>query len=204
VNPTPTAFGLTAGELTSYTTLSTTYSTALTTATTPTTRTRVAIGAKNIAKQALKAASVNIARTITAVPTVTNAQLISLKLNERVSPQPRPVPALAPVVEIVSVSGRLVKARIHDGSTESRKKPFGAIGAMVYSFVGAESPADPSEYHYEGMATRATMDILFPTSVASGATVWLSAQWVSARGELSVGSVPISFAIQGGAIPAAA
>jgi hypothetical protein len=40
--------------------------------------------------------------------------------------------------------------------------------------------------------------------VPSGATVWLSASWVNARGQASVGSTPISFTLQGGAVPAAA
>jgi hypothetical protein len=40
--------------------------------------------------------------------------------------------------------------------------------------------------------------------VPSGATIWLSAQWVSARSQLSPGSTPISFTLQGGALPAAA
>ncbi len=53
---------------------------------------------------------------------------------------------------------------------------------MSDSFVGADAPTDPRVYHYEGMATRSTTQVLFPDTVASGATVWLSAQWVSARG----------------------
>ncbi len=74
----------------------------------------------------------------------------------------------------------------------------------IYTFVGPEAPTDPRQYHFEGPTTRPTTQIIFPNTVPSGATVWVSAQWVSARGQLSIGSVPISFALQGGAIPAAA
>lgn len=200
----PTSFGVTPAELTSYSTLSSSFATLLTQAQNPATRTSVVVENKNVAKKALKSGSVNMARTIIAFPSVTNAQLLSLRLNERVSPAPRPVPSEPPTIDVISVTGRVVKVRIHDGSTESRRKPFGAIGANVFSFVGPTSPTDPSEYHYEGMATRATTEIVFPDTVASGATVWLSAQWVSARGQASIGSVPISFTIQGGALPAAA
>ena len=70
--------------------------------------------------------------------------------------------------------------------------------------MAPEAPEDPAAYHFEGMATRAKMQILFPNTVPSGATIWLSAQWVSARGQLSFGSVPVSFTLQGGAIPVAA
>jgi hypothetical protein len=204
VTPVPATWGLTAGEITSYSTLATNFATARVTATTPDTRTRPTIEAKNIAKKALMDATIDIARTITAVPTVTDAQLLSLGLSERPNPQPRPVPTEAPVTEIISVIGRIVKVRIHDGSTESRKKPFGAIGANVYSFVGPAAPADPREYSYEGMATRATFDIEFANSVSSGATIWLVAQWVSARGQMSTGSEPIPFTLQGGAVTVAA
>ena len=204
VTPSPAAWGLTSGEVTSYTTLSTNYSTLLTQATNPATRTPVVVENKNEAKRLLKASSVNLARTITAFPSVTNAQLLSLRLNERIIPTPRPVPAIPPTLDILSVTGRLVKVRVHDTATESRKKPFGAIGANIFSFVGAEPPTNVHDYHFEGMATRGKFDILFPDTVASGATVWLSAQWVSARGQQSIGSVPISFTLQGGALPAAA
>jgi len=204
VTPAPATYGLTAPEIAAYTTLSTNFSDLLETANTPSTRTSVVVEQKNEAKRLLIAASVNVARTITAVQTVSNAQLLSLQLNERVVPTPRPVPATPPVIEVVSVAGRKAMVRVHDGSSESRRKPFGAIGANIYSFVGDEAPTDPRAYHYEGMATRATTEIVFPNTVASGATIWLSAQWVSARGQLSVGSTPISFTIQGGAIPAAA
>ena len=204
VTPVPATYGLTAGELTAYTTLSTSYTNALTTATTPSTRTSVAIAAKNAALKIFRTATVNLARTITATATVTNAQLLSLGLNERLIPQPRPVPPEPPVLQLVSVSGRVVKVRIRSGTSASRAKPFGAVGACLYSYVGPTATTDPDAYHYEGTATRGVADILFPNSVASGATVWLSAQWVSARGQLSVGSVPISVTVQGGAIPAAA
>lgn len=204
VTAVPATWGLTAAEVTAYTALSTNFSNLLTQAQNPITRTSVVVESKNAAKRLLRIASVNMARTITAVQTVSNAQLLSLRLNERIIPQPRPVPQTPPVIEVISVAGRTVRCRIHDGQTESRAKPIGAVGANIYSFVGPVSPTDAREYHHEGMATRATVEVIFPNSVASGATVWLSACWVSARGQMSQSSTPISFTLQGGAIPAAA
>ena len=93
---------------------------------------------------------------------------------------------------------------LHGAAPDStRGKPFGAIGANVFSFVGPEAPTDPKAYHFEGLTTRPKVQLLFPDSVASGATVWISACWVSARGQIGTGSVPISFTIQGGAVAAA-
>ena len=49
----------------------------------------------------------------------------------------------------------------------------------------------------ERATTRTGTEILFPNNVASGATVWVSACWVSPRGEIGIASTPISFTIQG-------
>jgi hypothetical protein len=200
----PTTYGLVAAQSTAFGLLNTALQDAYTTAITPETRTPVAIAAKNIALKNVRESAKHLANQIAGTASVTNAQLVSLGLLPRTIPTPRPVPSTPPVLEVVSCSGRLVKVRIHDATSESRGKPFGAIGANIYSYVGASAPAEPSAYHFEGMGTRPVTDIIFPNSVASGATVWLSAQWVSARGQLSVGSTPISFTLQGGLIPAAA
>ncbi len=78
------------------------------------------------------------------------------------------------------------------------------MSANIFSYVGPTAPTDPREYHFEGGTTKAKAQIIFPNAVPSGSTVWLSASWVSARGQISAGSVPVSFTLQGGAIPAAA
>src|SRR5687768_15739221 len=83
VTSSPTSWGLTAGEVASYQTRATTFASALEIARTPNTRTRPAVEAKNIAKKSLMQATIDIARTITAVATVTNAQLLQLGLKER-------------------------------------------------------------------------------------------------------------------------
>jgi hypothetical protein len=203
VTPSPSTYGLAAPIVASYTALSDSFSAKLALATAPATRTSVIVGEKNVLKQALKRASVNLARVMTATDTVTNAMLLSLRMNERViKRRRRPVPANAPTVDVVSVVNRLVKVHVHDAASASRGLPFGAISANLYSFVGPSAPTDPREFHFEGATTRARTQILFPDGIASGATVWLSACWVSARGQRSAGSTPISFTLQGGAPPA--
>ena len=81
----------------------------------------------------------------------------------------------------------------------------GAKGVNLYSYVGATPPDDSRDYRFEGMSTRTITQVLFPDSVASGALVWLSARWVSGRGQLGPASTPVSFTLQGGAaLPEAA
>jgi hypothetical protein len=109
------------------------------------------------------------------------------------------------MVRVLSVIGRVVNIRVCDkDSSSGRSKPFGARAAQIFSYVGEESPADDREYRYECFASRTTTQITFPDHVPSGATVWLSARWLSARGETSMASAPLSFTLQGGPIGAAA
>jgi hypothetical protein len=114
------------------------------------------------------------------------------------------VPAIPPTVEVLSVMGRVVKVRVSDPDSERRGLPFGATACNLFTFVGPTAPTDPDQYQFQGATTRATADIIFPNAVPSGSTVWISGSWVSARGQRSMGSTPISFTLQGGPVPAAA
>lgn len=194
------SYGLTTGQATAFGTLNTALQSAWLAAIEPTTRTRVTIAAKNLAIRNMRASAVLLAKIIYATATVTDGQLVGLGLLPRSSRVPVPAPTTAPVVEVGTVSGRLVHVRIHSSDSERRGMEAGAKGANMYSFVGAAPPTDPREYHFEGMTTRTITEIVFPNSVASGATVWLSACWVSARGATGPSSPPISFTMQGGAV----
>ena len=204
VTPAPATWGLSTSIVTNYTGLTTSYRSLLTLATGPDTRTSVAVEKKKVAGRNLRAATVNVSRIATATQSVTNAMLLQLGFHERLIPAPRPVPQGPPIVDVVSVFGRLANIRVHSGETEGRGFPFGATSCNIFSFVGPSAPADPRAYHFEGAMTKAKGQVLFPNDVPSGATVWLSACWQGARGVRSQGSVPISFTLQGGALPAAA
>jgi hypothetical protein len=197
-------YGLTSAQAATFGTTNSALQAAYSTSINPSTRTPVAVEAKVVAVRNMRVNAVLLAKIAYATATVTDVQLVALGLLPRVSRVPRPVPPVPPAVEVVAVLGRVGKVRVHDQATGRRGLPFGAKGANVYSYVGASAPTDPREYHFEGMTTRATVDVLFPNSVASGATVWISACWVSARGQVSIASSPTSFTLQGGAIPAAA
>ena len=204
VTPDPALYGATAAIMASYSALANDYRSLLALATAPATRTSVAVTNKNAAKRALKTASINLARIAASTGTVTNAMLLELGANPRPAPAPRAVPPTPPTINVLAVAGRLASLRVYDAASGRRGLPFGAHSASLYSYVGPTPPTDPREYHFEGVTTRAKAQILFPNSVPSGATVWLSATWVSRRGQTGVGSAPVSLALQGGALPAAA
>jgi hypothetical protein len=172
-------------------------------AVTPETRTPVAVRAKDEAMKAVQRRAAALAGQIASTETVNDAQLVSLGLQRRPTRAARPVASSRPTVVVVSVVGRVVKLRINARSTEGTRLARGAIGADVFSFVGDEPPSDPRQYHYEVLATRETVEIVFPNEVPSGATAWVAAAWVSkrgGRGERGPACVPVRVTIQGGPV----
>jgi len=199
------SYGLSSAQSTAFGVLNSALQGTYSAAINPSTRSPVAIEAKDIAIRNMRASAINLSKIIYSTATVTDAQLVGLGLLPRNIRVNRPVPNVPPLVEIVSVSGRLVKTRLHDtADPERRGKPVGVVGVNIYSFVGDDAPTDPRQYHFEGMTSRMNCEIIFPNTVVSGATVWLCASWVSQRGQVSIGSSPISFTLQGGAVTASA
>ena len=204
LSPDPESFGVSGDILASYSSLAGQFNDAFALARSPSTRTPVVIKEKNDLKRQLKRASAELAAIITNTRLVDDGQIIALRMNPRRSPQRRSVPQNSPRIEVISVIGRVVNILLFDPESTSRGMPFGAFSAQIYSFVGQAPPENPREYHHEGPTTRARAQLIFPNDVPSGATIWLSANWVSKRGEVGIGSAPISFTLQGGAIAAAA
>jgi hypothetical protein len=205
INADASAFGLSDAQALAYGEIDAALQSAYQAWTNPSTRTPIARAHKDAIMKSMQRMASDLSAIIHATPTVTDAQLTSLGLLPRPRRKRRNVPDIPPRVQVISVRGRVVKIRVCDRhSVSGRSKPFGARGANVFSYVGEESPADPHAYHYECFASRTTTQITFPDKVPSGATVWLSARWLSARGETSIASAPISFTLTGGAISAAA
>jgi len=198
-------YGISNAQSTFFGTLNTTLQDKYTLAINPDTRTPIAIGEKDLAIKNMRANAVMLAKICYGTPTVTDPMLESLGLLPRASRTPRRVPSEPPVVEYVSCVNRLVTIKLHGAAPDSRRgKPFGAQSANIFTFVGAEPPSDPQAFTYQGVTTRPTAEIQFPNSVANGAKVWISACWVSARGEQGLGCQPISCIIQGGEVVPAA
>jgi hypothetical protein len=204
ITPDRERFGVAADVLADYTALTERFNELLALANSPATRTPVVIKDKNTVKFELKRASARLASMVSAQQTVDAGQLVLLHMNPRATPQRRHLPQNPPRIEVVSVVGRIVRIRLRDPGSTSRGMPFGAFQAQVFSYVGESAPENPRQYHYEGPSSRAKATLIFPNDVPSGATIWLSANWVSKRGEVGIGSTPVSFTLQGGAIVPAA
>ena len=194
------SFGLTTGQATSFAALNTALQSAYNTAISPNTRTKTAVEANKIAIENMRRTAVLFAKIITATPTVSDAQLVSLGLLPRIPPAPRPIPLIPPVLTITNVLNRLVTIKVRPGGNDSRSKPQGCVGAQIFTYAGAAPPSDPRAYHYEGLATRGSAQILFPDSIVSGSTVWIAAGWVTQRGYACTACSPQPVTIQGGAV----
>ena len=122
----------------------------------------------------------------------------------KTSPTPVPPPADAPEIDILSVSGRTVRLRLHTSDSTKRARPAGTIGASVLSFVGESAPADVSAWKWEGNTSLTRTNISFPPSVPSGATVWFTAVWFNNRKQTSPMAQPKSANLPGGSVSMAA
>lgn len=192
ITASPTDYGLTADQATAYTAVHADYAAALA-ACEPGVRSKSAVQAKNAARDTLKIQARLLSNLVQGTATVTNAQKIDLGLTVRAQPTPIPPPANPPTLDIVAVAGRSVRIRLHDlDNAGKRGKPAGVKGAAVFSFVGAEPPADPGQWKFEGNITRTIVDVAFPLATAPGTLVWLMAAWFNERAQSGPNCAPVS------------
>lgn len=198
------SYGLTENQSSQYVLLDAALQEAYLASVTPETRTPVAVARKDICRRDVQIRAALLAKIIYATATVSDAQLTALGLRPRAVPSARPAAMTPPVVTVRSVIGRVVTVRIDAAAADGARRPIGSAGAHVYSFAGPEAPTDARQYEYVGLATRATYEVRFANDVASGATVWIAAAWVSQRGVAGAACTPVQVTIQGGPVLAMA
>lgn len=197
----PQAVSLTQQQCDDYAALNDIYAAALRTASEPITNSSSARVAKREAKKALKAEARKLARIIRAAPQVTAQQLSGLGL--RIADEhltPIHAPETAPEVWITSVAGRTVKLRLVNNQEKTRRgKPRASIGAVIYTHVGQSAPEKMSRWTVAGYATTHKTQVQFSDDVPAGATVWITACWLSPRLKRGACAAPRSTNLQGGA-----
>lgn len=204
ITPLPATWGLVVGDVTSYTAVHNSFSTSVA-ACDPNVRTKPAVVIKNAARTALKNAAAVVANKIYASPLVTDGMKVQIGMPPRQSPSVIPAPSTAPAIEIISTLGATVRIRLRDADGASRGKPAGTSGASVFSFVGATPPGDLTAWTFEGNTGRVNkIDVVFPSTVASGAKVWLTAFWFNGRKQSGPSTLPVSANLPGGGVSMAA
>lgn len=197
LTPGPTVFGLTTVQMTSYNAALATYSAALTAATSGATRGVSTVFAKDTARKNLVALTRQYVGIIQKCPIVTDQQRVDLNITVPDQHRtPQPPPDATPVVEVQTVEQNVVTITLHADGATRRKLPPRAIGAAIFSFVGPNPPADPSEYKFEGNTTRTKLNVVFDPSLAPGTKVWIAAFYFSRRTLSGPISSPTSAIIQ--------
>lgn len=195
----PTAVGLTLDEATGYQALQQDYATKLAAAKDPETRGNATIFAKKQAKDALIPESRRLAMIVTNYPATTNTQRQAMGLTIKdTTPTPVPVPSTSPVIDIAAVEGLRIKLRLHNGESTSRAKPEGVTGATVFSYVGETTPAELSDWKFEGNVTRTIVNLDMAATVPPGSKVFVTAFWFNSKGESGPATAPVSTYLGGG------
>ena len=113
-----------------------TYAAAYATAENPATRTKPAIGDRNVSQKALTAQIRPLVATLQASPVMTNGKWGQLLIPIRdYTPTPSPIPATSPSAIVRSIAGRLIDLQL--AAQGSRRGPAGqvrgrAVGRAIY------------------------------------------------------------------------
>ncbi|HEV2295153.1 MAG TPA: hypothetical protein VGR35_14965 [Tepidisphaeraceae bacterium] len=203
-SPAPATYGLVAGDITSLSAATLNYSDALAVTDEPSTRTRVSVAARDMAKKSLIALMRNLYKKVNAANlTDDKRQALGLPIVD-VEPTSIPRPGMKPTVAVVSRDENRVRVRLFDpADPNSRAKPPGVSGAAVFTFVGEVAPTTEVGWKFEGNTTRTIVDIDFPASVTPGSKVWITAFWFNPRAFSGPAATPVSTYLPGGAAMAA-
>lgn len=196
----PSEYNLVAADATAYGLVHTAYADALALCD-PTNRNKANVAAKNTARTNLKNAASLLANKVYSGANVTVAQKVSLGMPPRNAPSPIPAPTVSPTIEVLSTSAWTVKIRLINPSTGSaRSKGPGISGISIFSFVGANPPADISQYQFEGNSGKTVVDLQFPTSLAAGTKVWITAFYFNGRKQSGPISAATPASLPGGGV----
>jgi hypothetical protein len=203
----PADFSLTAGQMTQYTTLHTAWMVSYNAAKADGSKSKALVVAKNDAKRSLLVLAREYYGLIQSSLAVTNENktLIGVRVRNT-EPTPVPPPALAPLVTLTAVTGRVARYKLADATAPtSRRKPLNAEGATILSYVGTTPPpVTDAGWKVEGQTGRTTFSVAFPSTVAPGTACWVTAVWYNRRGEWSPACAPVQAYLQIGPLAEAA
>lgn len=191
ISATPTAYGLVAGQATTFATAKTDFATKLATASNPSTRTKSTVAAKDTSRAALLVLIRSYMAICQSYPAITDTQLSDLGLTVRkTTPTPIPAPVTKPIVSPTGSSSASVSIRMSDETTpDSRARPFGARAMEVWASVGIAPPAGPEETSFRGLATKNTVGPGSRAFVVAfsggdvGKTAYIYGRWVNGAGQ---------------------
>jgi hypothetical protein len=109
------------------------------------------------------------------------------------------VPDFAPLLSVTRVDGSVVSLRVRDPRQPDRKgRPPATDGISIMSHAGEQPPGDLSAFTFVANTGRVSIDVTFPASVPTGATVWFVASFFNNRKESGPTCTPVRATIGAG------
>ena len=187
----PADFGATPEEVAPFATAQEAFKAAMATTNNPSTRTGPATQEKNLKKKAMIETIRPLVAAIQASPVMTDTKRDELQIPIRDDqPTPVPVPAEMPVLNVTSVSGRLINLQLLNKDMEKRR-PTGAKQVYLYWFAGPNPSENLQAWRFEGSSTLLNPQIVVNEDVVPGTKIWLTAQWVNPTGRTGPACAPV-------------
>ena len=162
-------------------------------------KTRTDTVVKSAARDKLVAASRALVDICQAWPGMTDAKrsALNIPIRDR-EPTPTPVPALAPLLEVVRQDPFSVTIRLRDAANRERRgKPPKVLGACLMTCVGDVPPNTVEDWTFQGNTTKTTETVEFPRTLVPGTKVWVTAAWCNARLLTGPPAAPVGVRLSG-------
>ena len=191
----PESYGLSYEQAADYNAKHNAYESAFVLATAARTNSRSNIIDKNEAQRVLRKTARQLAGIIRSNRAVTDSQRANLGMTIRRRGgwhARHPVPTAAPTIEIISEKHGRVKFRLGNSAEPSRRgRPRGTSGAVLLRFIGEHLPPSRDDWSYLGQTVKVTNTIALPSDVQPGTKIWLTAMWMSTRGDVGPAATPV-------------
>ncbi|MBI1191294.1 MAG: hypothetical protein GC200_11510 [Tepidisphaera sp.] len=193
---TPGNYGLAAPDATAISAAYATWNAAYLAASNPTTRTVATVATKNAQKANLLTVVRGYAATIRVNKGVSNALKLGVGLHvPDLQPTPVPAPATKPVLAIARIDQGFQEVRATDEMTpNSRARPVGSAGMLLYRAVGPAAVNDPGEATFLTFIGRTTAISEFGSDDKGKVATYL-ARWTNAKGEVGPWSQAVTASI---------
>lgn len=180
----PPLYGLVTGDAVAIAAAYSAYNSSYTLSIDPSTRTKVTVNAKNIARNSSLVTMRGYAALIRVNQGVSSSDKTSLGLTvPDPTPTPVPPPTSSPLLTFVAGTPFQHTIRYADQNTPaSRKKPSGVKFLQVSLFVGTVAPVSPAATPYYGLVTKNPVAIDFEAGDV-GKTAFYYARWLNTKGQ---------------------
>lgn len=195
----PTLYGLVAADALTLQTNFDEFDAAYTLAVNPATRTIVTVAAKDEEKAGFLSLARAYAAIIRANSGVTDENKAALGLTiPDPTPTPIPPPSTYPLIAVPLQGAGTLYLTVADQATPTlKKKPFGAVGALLFTKVYTTTPPDFEDVPLFGIMTKSDNIITAPVAWVAGTKVRMWPQWFNRKGELGPVGPAINVTILG-------